>query len=198
MIRAMIRAAMIAIRFRPQAQNPRRLFCLTWPNFSASLSLHTLTLRLLPLAICSSLLSLGVFNLPPVMTDMKPGFFSLLCPCCTGPTCWCDGSLQKVLSVVTLILAVDEGDLERVASRITERRWPAGVEMRFAGRSSSMGWWVLARLDRTKFIGAVTLGGIDAYRDAWVGFSVGAVQMLPMLGVMFWFLFQLVCGGLGA
>jgi hypothetical protein len=79
-------AAMSAIFFHPQAQAPLRLFCLMCPNFSSSLSLQTLTLRLLPLCT-SSLLSRGVFSLPPVKTDMKPAFFGVLGPCTTGPTC---------------------------------------------------------------------------------------------------------------
>jgi hypothetical protein len=70
--------------------------------------------------------------------------------------------LQKVLSVVTLIFAVEEG-LPRLASRIMESRWPAGVEMRFAGRSTSNCWCEFARFVRRKFIGTT----LDTGGYAW-------------------------------
>ena len=61
---------------------PRRLSlfpALSCPNFSllgVGWSLHTLTLKLLPLRLWFSVLSLGVSDsLPPVITARKPGFF---------------------------------------------------------------------------------------------------------------------------
>jgi hypothetical protein len=48
-----------------------------------------------------------------------------------------------------------------LASRIMESRWPAGVEMRFAGRSSSNWTCEFARLIRRKFIG-MTLDTLEA------------------------------------
>lgn len=80
--------------------------------------------------------------------------------------------------VVTLILVAGPGDFDRLASRMTERRWPAGVEMRLAGRCSSLDWRVLERFERRMSI----VGGTRwvYLRLLW---AVGIVEVLSLWDV---------------